>query len=424
MSDLPRWRVTMAPRSVPRAPSCCSSQMVRRRRRLRIRDLAVEAGLDFDEALVTLWDEGLDEFDSPDDFVASHQLALARRALGVSDGGEQLTVEYWLRSLGVSREEWTARLAEQGVHVAPDARKIPRGSLRKIRRLFEITPTAVGARPTTRIELPPLQWELVGRDEEVRHLTEVEVVLIHERLEEDFADSDDPIFPNGVREPGLLSSAVTRPHTALGSTRKYPTVPMAGAALFHSLVHNHAFHNGNKRTGLVGLLAVLDENGLVLTCSQEDLFRFTLRTAQHRLVADGPDELADREVLEIARWIRGHSRPLDKGERPMKWIRLKQRLREFGCDYGQAGGVGNRINVWRDVNRPRRLGRPKVVRLSTQVAYGGDGTEADRSTVHKLRKDLELDDDHDIDSGSFYGGEVIDSFIIDYRRILRRLAKL
>jgi death-on-curing family protein len=318
----------------------------------------------------------------------------------------------------------TFRLSEYEIHLRENARKIPRGSLRRLRRIFNERPVVVSVGPSEQVELPPLQWETIGNEQEVRYLTAEEALFIHERLEEDFARSADPISPPGVRDEGLLSSAVSRPQTALGSVRKYPTIAMAGAALFHSLVHNHAFHNGNKRTAVVGLLAFLDENGVVITCAQEELFRFTLRTAQHRLVAEGANERGDREVLEIARWIRSHSRQVDKGERPMRWNRLKQRLRDFECGYEHHPGGGVRMNVWRDVSRPRRLGRPKTVRLSTQVACAGDGTDADRSAVHKIRKDLELDDAHDIDSTTFYGGEVIDGFIVDYRRILRRLSKL
>lgn len=212
--------------------------------------------------------------------------------------------------------------------------------------------------------------------------------------------------------------------TSLGTVRKYESTEMAAAALFHSLVHNHAFHNGNKRTALVALLAFLDENGIVITSSEQELFRFTLRTAQHRLVQTGADELADREVLEVAKWVSSNSRPVEKGERPMKWIRLKQRLRDFGCDFEPARGVGNRINIDRSIREKGFLGRHKTRVLHTQVRWAGDGTEADRNTLHKIRADLELDDANDCDSATFYQGAEIDSFIIDHRRILGRLAKL
>jgi death-on-curing family protein len=208
----------------------------------------------------------------------------------------------------------------------------------------------------------------------------------------------------------------------MGSVRKYPTVEMAGAALLHSLVHNHAFHNGNKRTGLVSLLVFLDQHGLVLTCDEDELFKFLLKVGQHSVVPMWADQLPDREVMEIARWIRRWSRPIVQGERPMSWIKLKQRLREFGCTWQPAPTGGSKLNLFREVTRQGRF-RSRTELLNHQAGWAGDGTEADRRTIHKIRRALELDDAHNIDSTTFHGGAQIDDFILQYRRILRRLGK-
>lgn len=391
------------------------------RKPISVRELAREADVELDEALVLLWDAGIDAVLNADDRVPARFLPTAQRALNVPTTREQTTVSYWLHRSSMSRENFSARLAELGVFVSPTARKIPKGSLRKLRRLFGDELPTVEEQPE-RPQLPELRWEIVGTSQSQRYVTEEEVCSIHEALVEDFRDSEDPIYPEGLRDANLLSSALTRPKTAFGDTLKYPTVEMAGAALLHSLIHNHPFHNGNKRTALVSLLVLLDEHGMVLTCSEDELFKFVLRVGQHSLVPIWADNLPDREVLEIARWVRSNSRQLEQGERPLKWIRLKQRLREMGCDWAPAGGVGNRLNIWRSVERRRRF-RTRIDRLQVQVAWAGDGTEADRGTVHEIRRRLELDDEHDVDSATFYAGATIDAFIIDYRRILRRLGK-
>jgi death-on-curing family protein len=393
------------------------------RRRRSVQDLAREAGLDLDEALVALWDVGIDTVDTGRDEVPAKQMPRAYGALGLTAPREAASVDYWVKRTGLSPDALRHRARDAGVEISATARRLPKGGARRLARLFP----APGAESAV-LDLepvPPFRWEIVGAECDVRVLTEDEVLRIHELLEEDFASSSDPIWPLGVKNQNLLSSACSRPHTALGQTRKYPTVEMATAALFHSLALNHAFHNGNKRTALVALLAQLDENGLVLTASQEDLFRFTLKTAQHGHVPRHADELADREVITIATWIKSNSRDIAKGERPMKWIRLQQRLAEHNCTWEPAGGVGNRLNICRTIPGKKRFGitqRSQV--LSTQVACAGSGSEADRNTIHKIRRDLQLDDEHDIDSASFYAGAAIDSFIIDYRRILARLAKL
>ena len=244
-------------------------------------------------------------------------------------------------------------------------------------------------------------------------------------MEKDFSASDDPIEPPGVRDENLLQSAAFRPHTSLGDVDKYPTVEMAAAALLHSVTLNHAFFNGNKRTALVGMLVFLDENGFQLTCAEDQIFKFVLLVAQHRLTPRLAEERADREVLQIARWIKRNSRRLDQGERILKWIRFRRILTAHGC-WTEFPGGGSRINIYRRVVRRGPLGRSKERELSSRVFYAGDGTDVERGTVAKVRKDLELDDEHGIDSQSFYAMEVrpAEDFIFTYRKTLNRLAKL
>ena len=81
------------------------------------------------------------------------------------------------------------------------------------------------------------------------------------------------------------------------------------------IIGDDPFPNGNKRTALVAMLVFLDENGIQLTADEDDLFRFVLLVAQHRLVPRGADDLADREVMEITRWIKRQSRRSEHGER-------------------------------------------------------------------------------------------------------------
>ena len=370
-----------------------------------------------------MWDAGIESVLDADDLVPSHSAARAAKALGLPAGREEMSVSYWLTLSGLNREEFEAKLATVGVNLNKNVRKIPKNSLRKIRRLFSVDPgLAMTDRRQEQATIAPMEWVITGSTAPEIFLDQEEVVAIHVALEEDFRLTADPILPPGVRDSKLLASALARPRTALGDQLKYPTVEMAGAALFHSLVHNHAFHNGNKRTALVGLLVYLDKNGMVFTCDENTLFKFLLRVGQHSLVAPSADNLPDREVLEISKWIRNHSRKLSKQELPLRWLKLKQRLSDFGCQYAPATGKGNRLDIWRDVPVPGRF-RPKTQHLSFQVYWGGDGTEAEKNTIHELRRALHLDDEHGVDSECFYQGATIDAFIIEYRRILQRLAK-
>jgi len=76
------------------------------------------------------------------------------------------------------------------------------------------------------------------------------------------------------------------------------------------------------------------------------------------------------------------------------------------------------------VARKGILKRSRHEVLSVQVAWSGDGTDASRNTVHEIRRKLELDPEHNVDSQVFYHGAEIDGFISEYRHILTRLARL
>ncbi len=92
------------------------------------------------------------------------------------------------------------------------------------------------------------------------------MLAIHNALVLDFLHQENPIDPPGPRNDDIIASAVFRQHTSIGDVLKYPSVELSAAALLHSLVNNHPFHNGNKRTALVSMLVLLDENELMLTC--------------------------------------------------------------------------------------------------------------------------------------------------------------
>jgi death-on-curing family protein len=226
----------------------------------------------------------------------------------------------------------------------------------------------------------------------------------------------------GPRDEGLLESAVCRQHTSLGEELKYPTIEMAAAALLHSIVNDHPFYDGNKRTGLVSMLVLLDENGIMLESSENDLFKLALRLAQHQVVPTGGN-LSDREALWIAEWIRDRSRNVEKGERPIQWRRLRLVLRGFGSQL--EVGRGNRITVTRTVQEKGRFGRKRLRQLVTRPKYTDDGREASIGVVKRIRRDLWLDDEHGVDSVLFYrtGGPFPSEFIAKYRKTLRRFAR-
>ncbi len=83
----------------------------------------------------------------------------------------------------------------------------------------------------------------------------------------------------GVRDQGLLESAVAQPQMTVGGEFVHVDLfAMAAAYLFH-LVRNHAFVDGNKRVGLLAALVFLDINGISIERDSETLYELTLAVA-------------------------------------------------------------------------------------------------------------------------------------------------
>jgi death-on-curing protein len=88
---------------------------------------------------------------------------------------------------------------------------------------------------------------------------------------------------SGVRDLGLLSSALAMPRASFASVRLHGTLAeMAAAYLFH-LARNHPFVDGNKRTGLAAALLFLWLNDHHLEAGQDELTELVIGVAAGRV---------------------------------------------------------------------------------------------------------------------------------------------
>ena len=96
----------------------------------------------------------------------------------------------------------------------------------------------------------------------------------------------------GVRDYGLLESALARPRASAFGEDAYPSVHEKAAALMHSLARNHALVDGNKRLALAGTLAFLGMNGIRLTLTNDEAYDLVIDVATGEL--DDVPDIADR----------------------------------------------------------------------------------------------------------------------------------
>lgn len=124
-------------------------------------------------------------------------------------------------------------------------------------------------------------------------LTFEQILAIHDNQIELYGGS------HGIREITLFESAVMRPQTTFGGKDLYPSIFEKAAVLMHSLVMNHAFVDGNKRTGTVSALAFLEMNRYKVIVSQKELTNISLDITSK-----------DMNTEKIALWLKEHSKKI------------------------------------------------------------------------------------------------------------------
>lgn len=125
---------------------------------------------------------------------------------------------------------------------------------------------------------------------EIKWLLEETVYAIHKRQIAEHGGSD------GVRDNGLLLSALARPQNLFAYSVETPDISALAASLAYGIAKNHPFVDGNKRTALVVSRTFLLLNGFNIEASQEEKYLTFLKLAEGNLTEE---ELADwfREKL-------------------------------------------------------------------------------------------------------------------------------
>jgi death on curing protein len=91
----------------------------------------------------------------------------------------------------------------------------------------------------------------------------------------------------GIRDRGLLESAVAMPRASAGGEFAHPDLfAMAAAYAFH-IAQNQAFVDGNKRTALLAAIVFLDLNGIEIADPEGRLYEAMIAIAEHRLDKTG-----------------------------------------------------------------------------------------------------------------------------------------
>jgi death on curing protein len=114
----------------------------------------------------------------------------------------------------------------------------------------------------------------------IRFLSPEQVLFLHSRLIEEIGGT------HGVRDLAMLLSALGRPQATFDGNDLYIDIFSKGAALLDSLIRNHPFVDGNKRTAISAAALFLRLNGYSLMVENDEMVRFTLACAQSQVTLE------------------------------------------------------------------------------------------------------------------------------------------
>ena len=120
-------------------------------------------------------------------------------------------------------------------------------------------------------------------------ISKEQVIALHSHLISETGGSD------GIRDRGLLESAMAAPFQFFGDKEAFPSIPQKAARIGYGIIKNHAFIDGNKRSGVHCMLVFLALNRIELDYTQDELSDIVLRIAASDLIFE-----------DLLKWIIEH----------------------------------------------------------------------------------------------------------------------
>ena len=119
------------------------------------------------------------------------------------------------------------------------------------------------------------------------------VLAIHDDMVEKYGGN------SGIRDLGLIQSAIARPQSSFQGEDLYANIFDKAAALFHSIIFNHAFIDGNKRTAMSSTAWFLSINEYTFDVNDKEFVNFPLKVESNLL-----------SIEKISEWLKTHSRKI------------------------------------------------------------------------------------------------------------------
>lgn len=120
-------------------------------------------------------------------------------------------------------------------------------------------------------------------------LSKEQILLLHKHLIDISGGS------YGIRDEGLLDSAINTPFQSFNDIELYPTILQKAVRLGYGIICNHPFLDGNKRIGTHAMLVFMDINNIFLEYTDNELIEIILGVAS--------STVSEKQLLE---WVQNH----------------------------------------------------------------------------------------------------------------------
>lgn len=271
--------------------------------------------------------------------------------------------------------------------------------------------------------------QLSGNDLSAR-----EVLRAHFCLCEFFSDEHEGLGGVGLKDSGLLTSALSRQFVGFGGQSKWTTIHDKAATLLYGLVMNHPFHDANKRTAYLSTIHYLFTNGFSITVTEKTLEDLTVLVANRglskfRRYKQLKKRSSDPEVEFLSHYLRQNTRKIDKQQYIVTYRELDRILQRYDAHLENPKNNSIDLMQWQEVEVRvgglfnRRMKKQKELRRVCSLGFPGWSKQVGKGRLKHVRQELGLTAANGVDSQSFFNG-VDDMRVLMgmYEGALRRLA--
>lgn len=261
----------------------------------------------------------------------------------------------------------------------------------------------------------------VSEYSDLETISEDDVLRSHYLMADYFYEEDDKFLLFGIKDYGLLSSAVNRQNAGFGGIQKWDSIYQKMATLFYGIIMNHAFHDGNKRTALLSLLFHLHKNGLTPICRKDVFENLALKIVTKSLSDYAEFEeyknRDDSEINFVADFIEKNTREYSEKHYSLTFEEFNRNLQKYNVKLKVKGNRNADVIVYN-----KELDGQISEKIVFTTIFHGWKKQISKKVSEEILLKANLTSEYGIDSEVFYlGANPIYSLIENYNEPLRRL---